>query len=232
MNGDPLYDYAREHVEERTLRRPQCVDLLEMLEEIFDTPQGTEPDVLPLKKLLLSLVEDGQRHTGHGHRKPQWGVHPCARRVKSGQRKDEVYCRYRFPSNLFLPDAASLGIVTVDEYRPELRNLLLARNDSLLNNMEVHLLLCNLGNIDWRPLINLWSVLEYLTKYTSKAGKGSRQLGKVLSDVLDTIHNWEEEDGLHDLWRRAIMKFYSQIIGGRDYSLLETVHFGIRLPST
>ena len=28
------------------------------------------------------------------------------------------------------------------------------------------------------------------------------------------------------------MKFYSQIIGGRDYSLLETVHFGIRLPGT
>ena len=71
VNGNPLYDYAREHVEERTLRRPQCVNLLEMLEEIFDTPQGTEPDVLPLKKLLLSLVEDGQRHTGHGHRKLQ-----------------------------------------------------------------------------------------------------------------------------------------------------------------
>ena len=71
LNGNPSYNYARQHVEERTLRRPQCVDLLEMLKEIFDTPQGTEPDVLPLKKLLLSLVEDGQRHTGHGHRKPQ-----------------------------------------------------------------------------------------------------------------------------------------------------------------
>ncbi len=28
------------------------------------------------------------------------------------------------------------------------------------------------------------------------------------------------------------MKFYSRVLGGRDYSLLETVHFGLRLPAT
>ena len=28
------------------------------------------------------------------------------------------------------------------------------------------------------------------------------------------------------------MKFYTRVLGGRDYSLLETVHFGLRLPAT
>ena len=41
------------------------------------------------------------------------------------------------------------------------------------------------------------------------------------------IEDFEEDNGLKDLWRSAIMKF-----GGRDYSLLETVHFGLRLPAT
>ena len=51
------------------------------------------------------------------------------------------------------------------EHTPALgkKTLFLARNDPLLNNFEEHLLLMNLGNVDWRPLIKLWSVLEYQT---------------------------------------------------------------------
>ena len=40
------------------------------------------------------------------------------------------------------------------------------------------------------------------------------------------------EDGVHDLWRRTIMKFYSKIFGDLDYSLFEVMHFGLRLPHT
>ena len=90
----------------------------------------------------------------------------------------------------------------------------------------------NVGNIDWRPLINLWSVLEYLTKYTSKVGKATKHLGKLFGDVVATVCQFEEEDGVHDLWRRTIMKFYNRLLGNRDYSLFEVVHFGLRLPGT
>ena len=88
----------------------------------------------------------------------------------------------------------------------------------------------NLGNIDWRALINLWSVLDYLTKYAGKGGKGSKHLGKLFEDVVDKIFQFELEDGIHDMWRRTIMKFYSRILGDRDYSLFEVMHFGLRLP--
>ena len=110
--------------------------------------------------------------------------------------------------------------------------MFLSRNDEFLNPFEEHLLLCNLGNIDWRALLNLWSVLEYLTKYSAKAGKGSGSFKKTFVDVTKQIEDFEEDNGLKDLWRSAIMKFYTRVLGGRDYSLLETIHFGLRLPAT
>ena len=130
-----------------------------------------------------------------------------------------------FHANSGVLPAPVQGRIEVDPHRPDLRNLFLSRNDPLLNNYEPHLLLANLGNIDWRALINLWSVLEYLTKYTAKAGEGSKHLGTVFREVLTNIHDWEQEDGVHDLWRRTIFKFYSRIIGDRDYSLFEAMHF-------
>ena len=57
-------------------------------------------------------------------------------------------------------------------------------------------------------------------------------MGTLFEDVLLAMHQHEEEDGVHDLWRRTIMKFYSKVIGDREYSVFETVHFGLRLPAT
>ena len=131
-----------------------------------------------------------------------------------------------------LLDWDKLAVVTDDEHRPNLRNLNFSRNDTLINSFEEHLLLDRDANVDFRALLNLWSILEYLTKYNTKAGVGSKRLGKVLEDVLCNIIDWDQEDGVHDLWRRAIMKCYSRILGGRDYSLFECLHFGLRLPGT
>ena len=125
----------------------------------------------------MAILEDGQRHDGvlgHGYDRPTLGVRPCARH---DVKRKEVYCRYVSPRKIrqFRP-AETPGVIEEDPYRPDLRNLFLERNDGLINNFEEHLLLSNLGNIDWRPLLNLWSVMEYLTKYTAKAGKGSKHL--------------------------------------------------------
>ena len=120
-----------------------------------------------------------------------------------------MYCRYLFPREMRSFDGDTKGVILDDPHRPDLRNLFLKRNDCLINSFEEHLLLMNLGNIDWRPLLNLWTVLEYLTKYTAKAGKGSKHLGKLFEDVLDKVFQFEFEDGIHDMWRRTIMEFYS-----------------------
>ena len=228
--GDALYIFVHDILRDASLAQPQCTDLLELLDEVFQ--DGVAPDLAPLQSLLVALIEDGQRHTWHGDRAPTYGSDPCARKGSSSQGCTHVYCRYLFPRLLRLFDALQKAVVEDDPHRPNLRNLFLARNDPFLNQFEEHLLLCNLGNIDWRALLNLWAVLEYLTKYTAKAGKGSSPFKKTFADVAQAIDDFEKDDGLKDLWRSAIMKFYSRVLGGRDYSLLETVHFGLRLPAT
>ena len=214
------------------LKKPQTVNLYEMLEKIFEQPEE-EPDLQPLRELLLSLIEHGGLHDRHGQYPPVAGVHQCAR-FKSQQKKDarDCYCRYLFPRSLFAANDEYPGYVQTDPHRPNLRNLYLERNDAFINNFEAHVLLSNLGNIDWRPLINLWSVLEYLTKYTAKSGKGSLHFGKLFEEIIEQIMVHEEEDGCRDLWRKTIMKFYNKLLGNRDYSIFEVLHFGLKLPGT
>jgi len=222
----PWLEAARDEAE----LLPHHVNLLEMLEEALGTEtDAREPDLSRLRRLLAALIEDGQMHTSHGHHEPRFGVDPCARK-KRGPAGEQIYCRYLFPRPLVLPTPERPGMIFNGPHRPGLRNLALPRNDTLVNSFEERLLLSSLGNIDWRPLINLWSVLEYLTKYTAKAGEPTRHVGALFEDVVHRVVSFEEEDGTHDLWRRAIMKFYNQMLGNRDYTLLEVLHFGLRLP--
>ena len=149
-----------------------------------------------------------------------WGSDPCARKGSRTHGTNHVYCRYLFPGLLRFFAQVRGAVVEDDPHRPGLKNLFLLRNDALLNSFEAHLLLANLGNIDWRALLNLWAVLEYLTKYNAKAGKGSQSFKKTFANVTGAIDEFEKDDGLKDLWRTAIMKFYSRVLGDRDYSLL------------
>ena len=123
----------------------------------------------------------------HGNRHPEKGKHPCARQIPGTKSATKVVCRYLYPKDMVSKSDAHEGLVQRDPFRAGLYNLLLARNDPLINNFESHLLLANLGNIDWRPLINLWSVLEYLTKYSSKSGKSSKSLTTLFDNVLSDI---------------------------------------------
>ena len=58
-----LYDFHIENLEDKTTGKPQTVDLKALLDKVL---ADDEPDLTPLKKLLLALIEDGQRHTMHG----------------------------------------------------------------------------------------------------------------------------------------------------------------------
>ena len=64
------------------------MDLLELLEKTFSTEK---PDLQPLRKLLLALIEDGQHHLGHEKGPPIVGVHPCARKGSCSKGKEYVY---------------------------------------------------------------------------------------------------------------------------------------------
>ena len=82
-----------------------------------------EPNLLPLQTLLLALIEDGQRHTLHGRRKPTLGCDACARKGSAKHGRDHVYCRYLFPRLLRLLHSMKKAVVEEDEHRPGLYNL-------------------------------------------------------------------------------------------------------------
>ncbi len=105
-----------------------------------------------------------------------------------------------------------------------------ARNDELCCNSEAHVLLANMGNVDWRPCLNLWAVVQYVTKYATKAPKGSRRLHELLKDAVDEVCTYVPEGEGNDFLRRSIQKFFARTMGERDFHAFEAVQLGLQLP--
>jgi hypothetical protein len=87
--GKALYDHVIELMKESKYQQPQCIDLLDLLDEVF-SDKTVAPDLLPLQKLLIALIEDGQRHSWHGRGHPVLGVDACARKGSALCGKDFV----------------------------------------------------------------------------------------------------------------------------------------------
>ena len=82
----------------------------------------------------------------------------------------------------------------------------------------------------WRPVLNLWAVVQYVTKYATKAPKGSRKLNEVLKDAVDEVCTYVPEGEGADFLRRSIQKFFARCLGERDYHMYEAVQLGLQLP--
>ncbi len=72
--------------------------------------------------------------------------------------------------------------------------------------------------------MNLWAVCEYVTKYATKAPKGSKRLGEVLRAAVDEVCKFEPENEGVDLLRRSLQKVFAKTLGDRDYGIFEAVH--------
>ena len=206
-------------------REPERVRLREVLDRVLGSAVDGEPiDLEPIRSLIGKLVQSSGRHKDHGREGPKIGVDPCAR----GSGKCP-FCRYGFPHETFCRDGQQ-------KVRFEKRDqeggwsLKFPRNDPYCNSYEPHFLLANLGNVDFRPCLNLWAVAEYITKYATKAPKGSRRLGEVLKGAVDEVCKYGKEEPGVDLLRQSLQKVFARTLGDRDFSLFEAVHVGLGLP--
>ena len=127
-------------------------------------------------------------------------MHACAR----GTEKCPV-CRYGFPRERLAPSPDRPMVMEKGE-REGQWFARFPRNDRLCCSYEPHVLLANMGNIDWRPVLNLWAVVQYVTKYATKAPKGSRRLQEVLHDAVDEVCTYVPEGEGADFLRRSIQK--------------------------
>ena len=73
--------------------------------------------------------------------------------------------------------------------------------------------------------------MQYISKYATKAPKGSRRIDEMLNDAVDEDCHYVPEGEGTEFLRTAIRKFLARTIGGRDYGAYEAVQLGLRLPS-
>lgn len=202
---------------------PERINVREVLDEVLGV-SGQEPaevDVQPVRRLVAALVQRVARHTKHGLQPPKVGVHACARGKETCP-----YCRYGFPHDR----QPRGGMIMEKGDREGQWHARFPRNDRLCCNYEPHVLLANMGNIDWRPVLNLWAVVQYITKYATKAPKGSRKLQEVLKDAVDEVCTYVPEGEGADFLRRSIQKFFARSLGERDFHAYEAVQLGLQLP--
>ena len=210
-------------VPERTRLRP-------LLDRVFASAKegggDGKVDLEPVRRLVAALVKTSGRHTMHGKRAPRLGKDPCAR-----GKQECPYCRYGFPKGLVprcgvcVPPGFLAKGDRVSEWRTNF-----PRNDALSCAHEPHVLLGNMGNVDWRPMLNLWAVTEYVTKYATKPSSGSRQIGDVLKDAAMEVCKFTPLSEEEQVVRQTLQKFYARTLGERDYHLFEAVHLGLGLP--
>jgi hypothetical protein len=216
--------------EERAIRDvparwPERLRLRALLDDVFgsSSQEAVDIDLQRVRRLVSALVNRTGR-TIHPKGKPKLGVHPCAR-----GKEPNPFCRYGFPH----PCVQRGGERPMRLERGEKEAqwfARFARNDELCCNYEAHVLLANMGNVDWRPCLNLWAVVQYVTKYATKAPKGSRRLHDLLKDAVDEVCTYLPEGEGNDFLRRSIQKFFARTMGERDFHAFEAVQLGLQLP--
>ena len=92
-------------------------------------------------------------------------------------------------------------------------------NDPLRNGVNQWQAIAHGSNVDFQPLIDHFSALDYITKYAAKAEKGSKSFDEVLSSVLSRT-NLEDSDSATRVYAAVL----SQQIGGRNWSAQEVGH--------
>ncbi len=143
---------------------PERTRLRYVLDAVFGADKE-RVDLGPVRRLVAALVQSSGRHGLHSTGPQVLGKLSCARGTP-----ECPTCRYGFP----LPHVGRCGRRPMRLDRGDKMGAWFARfprNDKLCCNYEAHELLDNLGNIDWRPCMNLWAVCEYVTKYATKAPK-------------------------------------------------------------
>ena len=95
---------------------------------------------------------------------------PCASVENEHSTKEKVSCNKLFPRKIIEPGTEE---VAEDPRRRELYRLWLTRNCHFLNNYVPIILLAMDSNMDFQATLTCDAVIEYMTKYMTKAGHGS-----------------------------------------------------------
>ena len=64
--------------------------------------------------------------------------------------------------------------------------------------------------------MNLWAVVEYITKYAMKNPAGSKRVGEIVQDAMEEVSKHTKEATGVDFLKESVKKFYAKTwVGGR-----------------
>ena len=196
--------------------------------------QETQEDLklLPCSKLararrvfvaiLAEWMQMHDYHTPFANGPPAKGQ-SCAKVENEHSHSEKVACGKLFPRKPILPGSEE---VCEDPRRRELFRLWLARNCNFMNNFVPIICFATLANMDFQATITKFGVLEYMTKYMTKAGQGSLLGVMEHSFSLCMEKAREQQKGVG----AAILKWFNLQSTTDVKSQLETMHLAFRLP--
>ena len=166
-----------------------------------DAPQWLVDDVCFCRNMMT-------RHTDH--------VPYCLRR---NQDTGQVYCRFHYPLQKRDTETAHFYVErTGSKFRWK---LYLGINDCIINSVNLWQMASHRANVDFRPLFDHHSAVEYATKYATKAEKGSKAQEAIFAHAMSRASkNYDDDDPATHVYASFLM----QSIGARDWSSQEVGH--------
>ena len=153
-------------------------------------------------KSLAEMINRVQKHT--------WCTTYCLRRPKGSAPDAPLVCRFKF-----LKDLAEHSSLMVNPSGH--KQLVLRRNDPLLNSYNPVLALGWRANTDISPCTDSHAVRTYISKYASKSETPSAMFNEVMHAISAQM--------IEDTTSRIVFqKMMSRIIAERDYSAQEVCH--------
>ena len=142
---------------------------------------------------------------------------PCAAVEHEHSSRETISCNKLFPRKRIDP---GLEEIAEDPRRRQLFRLWLTRNCHFLNNYVPIVLLLMVSNMDFQATLTLDAVIEYMTKYMTKAGQGSLIQVMENSFSLCIEKSKEKLQGTGS----AVLKWFNLQSIAEVKSQLETMH--------
>ena len=131
--------------------------------------------------------------------------------TRDGQQK----CRFGYPKPL-QPETT----LVIEDGEPE---LLIARNDGLVNSFNPVQLSAWHANVDMQYCVSCHKVIEYCAKYATKSEPRSQLMKEIFAKIVRSLK--DDNTSL-----KAVQKLLINSVGERDYSAQETCHLLLQLP--
>ena len=129
---------------------------------------------------------------------------------------------------LIIGGSMAQSVEEVEKAKAEaVQDMYLPLNDPLRNPVNKWQVLAHRSNDDFQPLIDHFCALAYMTKYASKAEKGSKSLDMLLAAVLARPELEDESSA-----SRVYSAVMAQQIGGRNWSAQEVASWRPGSPQT